>query len=59
MELRSSEITITINKPGWIIKGVVLHNEHLFNHNGGHYVQMNSQSSNSIKIHIKNDKNNI
>ena len=46
LDQRCSDLTLTINKPGWIVKGVIMYNEHLFPNSGGHHIQMNSISSN-------------
>lgn len=48
---------LTVMKPGWIIKGVIVRNEHLFKETGGTHVQILSESMNRVKVAIMNEKN--
>ena len=46
-----------VNRAGWIIKGVILNNEQLFQENSGCYVEMLANSVNQITIPIINTRN--
>lgn len=46
-----------LNRAGWIIKGVILNNEQLFEDNAGIYVEMLSNSTNQVTIPIINNRN--
>jgi len=52
-----SELKITLNKQGWIIKGILAQNETLFKVNGGTYVQILSTSEQRVVIPLSNEKN--
>ena len=50
-------LSISINKPGWIIKGIIIENQQLFSENNGMHFQMQTVGANTINVELKNDKN--
>ena len=56
-EMRTSDICFTIKEQGWIIKGIIMNNEKLFKDTNGNHVAMQSISTNSITVPIKQEKN--
>ena len=56
LENKCSNLTIIVNKKGWIIKGITLQNEELFAPTGVS-ASFAMESSNTIKVPLRCDKN--
>lgn len=48
LQQKCTQLNISVIKNGWILKGIILENEQLFNGNGGLHYQMQSTGQNTI-----------
>jgi len=56
LNLKCSVLSMTVSKPGWIIKGYILNNEQLFSETGGGHVSMQTVSQNTVSVQLSNAK---